>query len=93
MSVPEKASTSLKYGLFRIALKNTPNIKRKTTVKPNMAGMRLLIRSVRGSACPIPPQIPHGSPANSLPFSSCSFTQTAQENSLVPFLQVPTPEQ
>lgn len=76
-----------------MAAKNTPNIKTKTTPKPSKAGIRLFIRSVFGSACPIPPHTQHGMPKYSLPLSSFSFMQTAQDCPFTALLQEPIPEQ
>ncbi|MEO3988175.1 hypothetical protein [Plesiomonas shigelloides] len=93
MMVLEKVKTSVKYLLSILKEIKISASSKNTTIIPSSAGMRLFIRSVFGSACPIPPQTEHGKPLNEVPFNSLIFMQTLQECSLIPLLHVPVPEQ
>lgn len=67
-----------------------------TSMIAKMGAVLLLIRSVRGSAFPIPPQEPHISPNWFLLRqigNSFSFAQRSHELLLIPLEQVPVPEQ
>lgn len=92
----ENASNSLKWVLFKSAANETIISNEKVNTIASTGAIRLFIRSVKGSARPIPPHAPHISPLGCLRDqkpSSFFFMQAAQLKPSGPFWQVPVPEQ